>query len=246
MSFSQMLSDLLSNHTMIYYVALPLTVVLYVAARYLQEKSNLALLNPLLIPMIAIIVLIIMTDSNAEDYQRGASIITWLLDPAIVALAIPLYLKFRMIKAQALPILFCCTISIIVSFFISYISCHLLSVNEQMIATLGARSITTPLAMDVSSRTGGIASVTACIVVCVGITGALIGFPLMKLFHIRSAQAQGLAMGAAAHAVGTSAANQEGQTQGAYSSLSLIVCGILTSFLATPLFILFRYLDSLF
>ena len=65
MSFSQMLSDLFSNHTMIYYVALPLTVVLYVAARYLQEKSNLALLNPLLIPMIAIIVLIIMTDSNA-------------------------------------------------------------------------------------------------------------------------------------------------------------------------------------
>ena len=158
MSFSQMLGDLFSNHSMIYYVALPLTVVLYVAARYLQEKSNLALLNPLLIPMVAIIVLIIMTDSNAEDYQRGASIITWLLDPAIVALAIPLYLKFRMIKAQA----------------------------------------------------------------------------------------QGLAMGAAAHAVGTSAANQEGQTQGAYSSLSLIVCGILTSFLATPLFILFRYLDSLF
>ena len=238
--------DFLAACPVIYLVALPLTVFLYIFVRYLQGKTNWALLNPLLIPMLIIIGLIHLTGSDPKAYEDGASIISNLLGPAVVSLAIPLYLKYRMIKAQAVPILLCCLLSIIISFFIAYISCHLLGVKPQMIPTIGARSITTPLAMDVASRMGGIASITACIVCCVGILGAVIGFPLIKLFHIRNKKAQGLAMGAAAHAVGTSAANEHGETEGAYSSLSLIVCGILTTFLATPLFIVFNLLDELF
>ncbi len=228
--FFNMIYDFLANSPVLYLTALPLTVFLYIVVRYLQGKTQWALLNPLLIPMLLIIALILITGSKPQDYQNGSILISKLLDPAVVCLAIPLYLKFKMIKAQAGPILICCTISIFISFIISYVSCHLLGVNPNMIPTIGARSITTPLAMDVANRLGGIASITACVVCCVGILGAVIGFPLMKLFHIRNKKAQGLAMGASAHAVGTSAANEHGETEGAYSSLGLIVCGILTTF----------------
>jgi putative effector of murein hydrolase len=98
--------------------------------------------------------------------------------------------------------------------------------------------------MDVSDRTGGIKAITACIVCIVGIMGAIIGFPLMRLFKIRNKKAQGLAMGACAHAVGTSAATEKGLTEGAFSSLSLIVCGVLTTLLATPIFLLLNFIDK--
>lgn len=244
LDFFNNMYSFLATRSVIYLIALPLTVMLYMFIRYLQGRTGWALLNPLLIPMLLIIALLLFTNSDPKDYQQGASLISWMLDPAVVALAIPLYLKFKMIRAQALPILICCTISIIISFLIAYVSCHLLEVNANMIPTIGARSITTPLAMDVASRLGGISSITACIVCCVGILGAVIGFPLMKLFHVRNKKAQGLAMGSCAHAVGTSAANEHGELEGAYSSLGLIVCGILTTFLATPIFIIFNLLDK--
>ncbi len=244
MAYFQSIYDFLADRSFVYLTALPLTVFLYLLVRFIQNKTHWAIFNPLLIPMIIIIALLLCTDSKPEDYQHGAQLISWLLDPAVVALAIPLYLKFKMIKSQAIPILICCTISIFISFVIAYVSCHILNVEAKMIPTIGARSITTPLAMDVSSRLGGIASISACIVCCVGIVGAVIGFPLMKLFHIRNKKAQGLAMGSCAHAVGTSTANEHGEIEGAYSSLGLIVCGILTTFLATPIFFIFNLLDE--
>lgn len=100
--------DFLAACPVIYLVALPLTVFLYIFVRYLQGKTNWALLNPLLIPMLIIIGLILLTGSDPKAYEDGASIISNLLGPAVVSLAIPLYLKYRMIKAQAVPILLCC------------------------------------------------------------------------------------------------------------------------------------------
>ena len=240
------ISSFLGSKSPLYLTALPLTLFLYLFIRFLQKKTGWAILNPLLIPMLIIIGLILGTDSDPNDYKEGAALISWLLEPSVVALAIPLYLKFSMIKKQALPILICCSISILISFLIAYVTCKLLNVNDNMIPTIGARSITTPLAMSVSDKMGGIASITACIVCCVGITGAVIGFPLMKLFHIRNKKAQGLAMGSCAHAVGTACAAQKGETEGAYSSLGLIVCGILTTFLATPIILILSLLDELF
>ena len=238
--------EFFSQKNAMYFIALPLTILLYVLMRYLQGKTGWAILNPLLIPMIIIICIILFTKADPQDYEQGASLISWLLDPAVVALAIPLYLKFTMIRKQAIPILICCSISIFISFFIAYVSCKLLDVKDIMIPTIGARSITPPLAMSVADRMGGIGAITACIVCCVGICGAVIGFPLMKLFHVRNKKAQGLAMGSCAHAVGTASANEHGKIEGAYSSLGLIVCGILTTFLATPIFMLFNILDSWF
>ncbi|MGN1393607.1 MAG: LrgB family protein [Succinivibrionaceae bacterium] len=243
MNFNEIFSNFFNQPTL-FYIALPLTIFLYISVRFIQQKIKWAILNPLLISVIIIICIILFFDENPSDFQNGIAPINFLLEPSIVALAIPLYMKFDMIKKQAFSILCCCSISILISFFIAYITCHLFGVNENLIPTIGARSITTPLAMNVSDNLGGIASITACIVCCVGILGAVIGFPLMKLFHVRNPKAQGLAIGACAHAVGTSAANEHGETEGAYSSLSLIVCGILTTFLATPIFIILEIIDK--
>ncbi len=241
MDFSLFLGQ---GHTWLYYAALPLSLGLFFFISWVQRKTNLPWLNPLLVPTVCIIVLIKVTDCDYAEYASGTSFLTFLLEPCVVALSIPLYQKFRMIKVQAVPIVLCCIISILISFLVSYLTCHFMGSSNNMISTIGARSITTPLAMDVSERLGGIVSITACCVCCAGIVGAVIGFPLMKLFHIRNAQAQGLAMGACAHALGTSTANTYGETQGAYSSLSLIVCGVLTTLIATPLFTLLQLLDD--
>ena len=243
--FSGLLSSL-ENRTWLFYAAIPLSIGLFFIIRAIQLKTKWSFLNPLLIPVILIIGIITGTGSDPKDYSDGTFIISWLLEPCIVTLAIPLYLKFALIKKQAVPIIICCGISVVISFILAYFSCHLIGINSNMIPTLGARSITTPLAMDVSDRMGGIGSVTACIVCAVGIFGAVFGFPVMKLFHIRNPKAQGLAIGACAHAVGTSTANEHGETQGAYSSLSLIVCGVMTTFLATPLFMMLNFLDKIF
>jgi putative effector of murein hydrolase len=221
-----------------------MTVLLYLVVRHFQIKTKLKILNPLLIPAIIIVITIIITKVDPIAYQNGTRFITALLEPAVVVLAIPLYQKFDLIKKQALLILICCTLSIFLSYLISYVTCYFANVDHSMISTMGARSITTPLAMDVSDRTGGIKAITACIVCIVGIMGAIIGFPLMKLFKIRNKKAQGLAMGACAHAVGTSAATEKGLTEGAFSSLSLIVCGVLTTLLATPIFLLLNFIDK--
>jgi predicted murein hydrolase (TIGR00659 family) len=227
-----------------FYCAIPMTVLLYLVVRHFQIKTKLKILNPLLIPAIIIVITIIITKVDPIAYQNGTRFITALLEPAVVVLAIPLYQKFDLIKKQALLILICCTLSIFLSYLISYVTCYFANVDHSMISTMGARSITTPLAMDVSDRTGGIKAITACIVCIVGIMGAIIGFPLMKLFKIRNKKAQGLAMGACAHAVGTSAATEKGLTEGAFSSLSLIVCGVLTTMLATPIFLLLNFIDK--
>lgn len=227
-----------------FYCAIPMTVLLYLVVRHFQIKTKLKTLNPLLIPAIIIVITIIITKVDPIAYQNGTRFITALLEPAVVVLAIPLYQKFDLIKKQALLILICCTLSIFLSYLISYVTCYFANVDHSMISTMGARSITTPLAMDVSDRTGGIKAITACIVCIVGIMGAIIGFPLMRLFKIRNKKAQGLAMGACAHAVGTSAATEKGLTEGAFSSLSLIVCGVLTTLLATPIFLLLNFIDK--
>lgn len=235
----------LTIEDLFFYCAIPMTVFLYIVVRHFQIKTKLAILNPLLIPAIIIVITIIITKVEPIAYQKGTQIITALLEPAVVVLAIPLYQKFNLIKKQALLILICCTLSIILSYLISSVSCYFANVDHSMIPTMGARSITTPLAMDVSDRTGGIKAITACIVCIVGIMGAIIGFPLMKLFKVRNKKAQGLAMGACAHAVGTSAATEKGLTEGAFSSLSLIVCGVLTTLLATPIFLLLNFIDKI-
>ena len=227
---------------MIFYLAIPLTLLLYWLTRRLYQRFPLPFINPVLIPMLLLMAIIAGLGLSLEAFERGAHPIHLLLEPAVVALAIPLYQQIGQIRAQLKPILICCLLSVLIAVSMTFVICTLLPTDPKIVASIATRSITTPLAMSVSSSLGGIASVAAAIVVLVGILGAVIGFPLLRLFGVTNPQAQGLAMGACSHAVGTAAAAERGTVQGAFSSLALVVCGILTAILTPLLFALYQAL----
>ncbi len=228
------LSSYCATHPVVLYAA-PATIIIYFLARYIQKKSGLGLLNPMLVAVIVIIPIMLYFNMDYKDYAKGTSMISFMADPAIVALALPLYQKWDLVKRYAFPIVISAAASIIITFVTAAVIVLLFNLEIRFIPTLAARSITTPLAIDVSSRLGGIPPMTACIVCFVGIAGAVIGFPLLKLFHIRDKRAQGIAIGACSHAVGTAEAAQHGVTEGAFSSLGLVLCGILTTIIGKPL-----------
>ena len=222
------------------YIALPLTLLLYALTKKMYAFRRIPLLNPVLIPCILIIILLISADLSLEDYQTGTSALTFLLEPSIVALAIPLYLQFKEIKKQAVLILLCCLLSVFISVTSAVFICHFLGIDRMIAYALTTRSITTPLAISATTELGGIPSIAVAIVCIAGICGAVMGFPLMKRLKITDPRAQGLAIGSCSHAVGTSSAQEYGVVQGSYSSLALILCGIITSVVAPP-YIIFLY-----
>lgn len=223
-------------------LALPLTLVLYLLVRALYRRTGWPLINPVLIPALLIMGLLLGWDLPLADYQLGTRPITLLLEPAVVALALPLYQQLGPIRAKLKPILICCLVSVLISVGTSLVICHLLDIDPRITSSIATRSITTPLAMSVSQSLGGIPAIAAAIVVVVGILGAVLGFPLLKLFRVQDPQAQGLAIGACSHAVGTAAAAEKGLPQGAFSSLAMVVCGILTALVAPLLFALYGWL----
>ena len=147
-----------------------------------------------------IIGLLLWLDLPLEQYERGSSPITMLLEPAVVALALPLYQQARQIQAKLKPILICTLASVLISVCTTLLIGHFMDIDPALLASLATKSITTPLAMSVSQSIGGIPAIAAAVVVVVGIVGALIGYPLLKLLKVTDPEAQGLAMGACAHA----------------------------------------------
>lgn len=225
------------------WLALPLTIVLYLATRALYRRLPWPIINPVLVPTLVLVGVLLWLDLPLEQYETGTAPIKALLEPAVVALALPLYQQARQIKAKLKPILICCLVAVVISVSTTLVIGRVMGADAAMLASVATKSITTPLAMSVSQSLGGIPAIAAAIVVVVGVLGALIGFPLLKLFGVTDPEAQGIAMGSAAHAVGTAAAAEQGITQGAFSSLAMVVCGILTALIAPLLFALYSLLS---
>lgn len=212
---------------------LALTFGVYFFAKLLQKKTGLVLLNPILITIAAIIFFLKTAGISYETYNEGGHLIEFWLRPAIVALGVPLYLQFEMIKKQLLPILLSQLAGCIVGVVSVVLIAKLMGASQEVILSLAPKSVTTPIAMEVASTIGGIPSLTAAVVIVVGLLGAVCGFKTMKLMHVGSPIAQGLSMGTAAHAVGTSTAMDISSNYGAYASLGLTLNGIFTALL-TP------------
>lgn len=210
-----------------------LTLVIFFGAQFLYKKTKFFLLNPVLITLITLIFLLKISNTSYETYFNGGQLISFFLAPAVVALGVPLYLELEQIKKNRFSILlaiFCGSLVGIVSVIgIAYI----LGASKEVIISLAPKSVTTPIAMEVSRIIGGIPSLTAAIVVIVGIIGSVFGFPFMKLCRIKSPKAAGLAMGTAAHGLGTARAAEKGTTQAAYSGIALCLTGLFTA-LMTP------------
>ena len=211
---------------------LAVTFGVFFFAKWLQKKTGLVLLNPILLTIAVLIIFLKMTNISYETYNQGGHLIEFWLRPAVVALGVPLYLQLEMIKKQLLPILLSQLAGCIVGVISVVLIAKFMGASQEVILSL-PKSVTTPIAMEVTKAIGGIPSLTAAVVVAVGLLGAICGFKTMKIMHVGSPIAQGLSMGTAAHAVGTSTAMDISSKYGAYASLGLTLNGIFTALL-TP------------
>ena len=215
------------------YLLLALTFGAFALFKELQRRTGWVLLNPILLTIALLILFLKLTGISYETYQAGGQLIEFWLKPAVVALGVPLYLQLEMIKKQLLPILLSQLVGCLVGIVLVVLVAKLLGATPDVICSLAPKSVTTPIAMEVSNTTGGIPSLTAAVVVLVGLFGAVFGFKILTLGKVKSPIAQGLSMGTASHAIGTSAAMEVSRKYGAYASLGLTLNGILTALL-TP------------
>ncbi|MGN0239222.1 MAG: LrgB family protein [Paludibacteraceae bacterium] len=214
-------------------ILLAITFGIYYVARQIQKWTGWVVLNPILITIAALIALLQLTGISYETYEQGGQYIDFWLKPAIVALGVPLYQNLGQIRRHLLPILMSQLVGCLVGIVSVTLIASALGASHEVIVSLAPKSVTTPIAMEVCKAAGGIPSLTAAIVVIVGLFGAIFGFKILEVWHVRNPFSQGISMGTAAHAVGTSRAMEKGETYGAYSSLGLILNGVLTALL-TP------------
>lgn len=229
-----MLTDIKMEFLENSYFLISLTFITYVAAQQVFRRTGIALLNPILIAIAILICFLKLTDVPYESYREGGKLIEWWLKPAVVALGVPLYRQISTIRKQFVPIILAELAGCVIGIISVVLIAKALGASEAVILSLASKSVTTPIAMEVTQTVGGIPSLTAAVVVCVGIFGGMSGFKVMRMSRVKSPMAQGLSMGTAAHAVGTSFAIEQGSERyGAWSSLGLTLNGLLTSLL-TP------------
>ena len=210
------------------------TFMFYLGSKVLQRKTGLTLLNPILLAIVSLIAFLLLCGIDFKTYQAGGEYIDFWLKPAVVALGLPLYKQLSTIKKQLLPLLISELAGCVAGIISVVVVAKLLGASHEVIMSLAPKAVTTPIAMEISEAVGGIPSLTAAVVVSTGIFGGISGFRIAKLSRIKSPIAEGLSIGTAAHAVGTSAAMEKSERYGAFSSLGLTLNGLMTALL-TPI-----------
>lgn len=204
------------------------SILAYEFGAFLKKKTKLAICNPLLVAIVAVIVLLAVFNIEYEDYKNGAQLLSYLLTPATVCLAIPLYEQISLLKKNAKAILVGILAGVLTSLVSIFLMSLLFGFDHEMYATMLPKSITTAIGMGVSEELGGIGALTAAVIIVTGIFGNVIGEQICRLFKIQEPIAKGVAMGTSAHAIGTARAMEMGEIEGAMSSLSIAVAGLLT------------------
>lgn len=215
------------------YFLLALTFVIYGSAQIIQQRTHFSLFSPILVTIALIIVFLTAYDIPYDTYNQYGKYIEFWLKPAVVALGVPLYKQLSTVKKQLLPITLSALGGCISGIISVVIVADLCGASHEIVMSLATKSVTTPIAMEVTGSLGGIPSLTAAVVVSVSIFGGIIGFGVMRWSHVHSPMAQGLSMGTAAHAVGSSRAFGISDRYGAFASLGLTLNGIFTAIL-TP------------
>ena len=212
-----------------------LTFLTYWGALRLQKLTGLLVLNPVLITILVIIGYLKLLGVTYDTYYDSGRMIEFWLKPAIVALGVPLYLQMKQIRRQFLPIFISQLAGCLAGILSVVLIARWLGATREVVLSLAPKSVTTPIAIEVSQKIGGVASLTAAIVVCVGLLGAILGSKMMTMGRVDSPVARSLSMGTAAHVIGTSRASQFGQRHSAFATLGLILNGVLTALLAGPI-----------
>lgn len=221
MNINEMLSESL-------FFGMILSLLAYKIGFEIQKKYKKVFLNPLLIAIVIVIVFLLITGISYETYRNGAKYLSYFLTPVTVCLAVPLYKQMETLKKNMAAILISIAIGCVTHAGVLIAITAIFKMDKQLLMSVMSKSVTTAIALGVTGEIGGIQGITVIGVMVAGISGAVIGPTLLKLFHITEPVAQGLAMGSASHAIGTSKAIELGEIQAAMSSLAIVVTGILT------------------
>lgn len=226
-----MVETIISNS--IFWVTL--TIGIYLFADFLNRKWPNPLFTPLAFSIVAIIIFLLVTDIPLETYDNnGGNFFKLFITPATVSLAVKLEKNFEYLKQYAKPIIISILAGVVIHTTMVYIFALLFNFGPDMVGTMIPKSITTAIAVGVADSLGGIISITTAVVIFTGVIGAVLGEKIFKLAKIDDPVAQGIAMGASAHAMGTTEAIKMGEIQGAMSGLSMVVTGI-TVVILSPL-----------
>jgi len=204
------------------------SIAAYEAGSLLKKKYHSALFNPLLLSVAATIVLLIFFRIDYDTYYEGAKYLSYLLTPATVCLAIPMYEQLELLKKNLKAVMVGILSGVLMSLGCILVMAIVFGLNHETYVTLLPKSITTAIGMGVSEELGGYVTITVATIVITGVLGNIIGEGLCKLFHIEEPIAKGVALGTASHAIGTARAMEMGEIEGAMASLSIAVAGLLT------------------
>ena len=207
-----------------------ISLLAYMFGAWLKKKFHSGLFNPLLISIAVTIVILLAAHVDYDTYNLGAKYISWFLTPATVCLAIPLYEQLTLLKKNLAAVAAGIVSGVLTSLVTVLLLALLFGLNQQEFVTFLPKSITTAIGMSVSEELGGYVNITVLVIVVTGVLGNILAEPVLKLFRIQEPIAKGLALGSSAHAIGTAKAMELGEIEGAMSSLSIAVAGILTVF----------------
>lgn len=208
------------------------TLAAYAAGVWINRKTGKALFNPLLMGSIFVIVFLSCFGVPYADYKSSAQPVSWLLMPATVSLAIPLYEKWELLEKNLAAIFASIAAGVLTSLGSVLAMAWLLKLERAHAVSFLPKSVTTAIGMDVAETLGGTAALAGAVIILTGIVGSLLGETVCKICHITDPLAKGLALGTSAHAIGTSKALQMGEIEGAMSGLAIAVAGIMTAILA--------------
>lgn len=224
------MSNFLSNSI---FFGVLLCLLSYQAGVILRQKTKIAAFNPLLISIIIVIFVLVMFNIKFEDFYKGSKYISFLLTPATVALAIPLYSKLTLLKSNFKAIMSGLIAGVLTSLISIFVMSLLFGLSHENYVSMLPKSITTAIGIGVSEELGGVSTITTAVIIVTGVFGNVSADIVYKIFNITNPIAKGIGLGSSAHAIGTSKALEMGETEGAMSSLSIAVAGIITVIFAS-------------
>jgi len=208
-----------------------ISIVAYGIGAWVKKKTGSPLANPLVIGATLLILLINTSPLTLDSYQIGGDFLTMFIVPATTVLALQIYEQWQLMKANIIPTLCGCIAGCTASIISVVALCRMFGIEEALTASLLPKSVTTAIALELSETVGGIVPITVSAVILTGITSAVISPLFIKKLRLNDPIAVGAAMGVSGHAVGTARALEYGQTEGAVSSIALVLSGLVTSIL---------------
>ena len=214
-------------------IGVVISLLAYQIGMFLRKKTKLDICNPFMISIILVIVFLLLFDVDYDNYNQSAKYLSYLLTPTTVCLAIPLYEKLDLLKKHFAAIMVGIMSGVMTSLISILGMSYLFKLSHSEYVTLLPKSITTAIGIGVSEELGGYVAITAASIMITGILGNIIGEIICKCFRIKHSISKGLALGTSSHAIGTTKAMELGEVEGAMSSLSIVVAGLLTGVLAS-------------